>query len=318
MALTTSTLPTKHITQRRTRSSRHHGVKKMHPIFERQNQEQTALTCEDDLEFEAGFKKVDCIIYMYCKPGTNIGVYGGQTMQKLEKRDRAHLRGGKQEFDKVYTSKSKFELKMLEKKTFTANIQSKSEWTRFIKSYGEWMDEREKYYIKKYNTWKGEHGFNQNEGGRGLELHARNAQSAFKRSLKKFRTVYWPLMLAFLKTERAKLPCGTPSLLMVDKHEPIIGILIDHIRRGNTSVPARYKKLMLEHGHSDNHSDGMWKHVNWPSVEAFLETKRAKLPVSKTPALMMAKEREEEIGEIDYPYTHRQYVCSGVLQKIVR
>ena len=33
MALTTSTLPTKHITQRRTRSSRHHGVKKMHPRY---------------------------------------------------------------------------------------------------------------------------------------------------------------------------------------------------------------------------------------------------------------------------------------------
>ena len=151
-------------------------------------------------------------------------------------------------------------------------------------------------YIKKYDTWKGEHGFNQNEGGQGLEKHVRKAQSAFKKSLTKFRTKYWPAMLAFLKTERAKLPCGTPSLLMVDKHEPIIGMLIINIRRGHTSVPARYKKLMLEHGHVDNHCDGMWKHVNWPSVEAFLKTKRAKLPVSKTPALMMVHYKKDEIG----------------------
>ena len=126
---------------------------KYFPIFIIQNQKQTALTGEEDLEFEAGFKKVDCIIYMYCKPGTDFGVYVGQTMQTLKERDKQHLAGRKQEFDKVYTSKSKFELKALEKKTFTANIQSKSEWTRFIKSYGEWMDEREKYYIKHYDTY---------------------------------------------------------------------------------------------------------------------------------------------------------------------
>ena len=160
---------------------------------------------------------------MYCKPGTDLSVYVGQTMQKLEQRDKAHLGRRKQEFDKVYTSKSLFDLKVLEKKTFTADIQSNSEWKRFIKSYGGWMDEREKYYIKKYNTWKGEHGFNQNEGGQGLSQHVRKAQSAFKTSLNKFRTKYWPAMLAFLETKKAKLPGGTPSLLMVEQNEPIIG-----------------------------------------------------------------------------------------------
>ncbi len=298
MALTTSTLPTK---QRRTRSSRHHGVKKMHPIFERQNQEQTAITCEDDLNFEAGFKKVDCIIYVYCIPGTNIVVYVGQTMQTLKQRDKQHLAGRKQEFEKVYTSKSKFELKALEKKTFTANIQSKSEWTRFIKSYGEWMDEREKYYIKHYDTYVDPIKFqekwletqwdklNRDPGGQGLAQHVRIAHSAFKRSLNKFRTKYWPAMQAFLETERAKLPCGTPSLMMVERKESIIGILINGIRTGNTSVPALYKKKMLEHGYVDNHSEGMWKQVYIPLVEAFLETKEAKLPVSGTPALLMKK-----------------------------
>jgi len=40
---------------------------KMHDYFIRQNQEQTAITYEkEDLDFEAGFKKVDCIIYVYC------------------------------------------------------------------------------------------------------------------------------------------------------------------------------------------------------------------------------------------------------------
>lgn len=65
---------------------------KMHDYFIRQNQEQTAIPCEkDDLDFEAGFKKVDCIIYIYCNPGTDIGVYVGQTMQTLEKRDKASV-----------------------------------------------------------------------------------------------------------------------------------------------------------------------------------------------------------------------------------
>ena len=302
MALTTSTLPTKHITQRRTRSSRHHGVKKMHPIFERQNQEQTALTYEkEDLDFEVGFKKVDCIIYMYCKPGTNIDVYVGQTRLKLKTRDKQHLAGRKQDFDKVYTSKSKLELKMLEKKTFTANIQSKSDDERFIKSYGGWMDEREKYYIKHYNTYVDPEKFpekwldtqwdklNRDPGGRGSECHIRQAQRVLKKSLNTFRTKYWPAMLAFLKTEKAKLPCGTPSLMMVERKESIIGNLIHNIRRGNTSVPALYKKKMLEHGYVDNHSEGMWKQVYIPLVEAFLETKEAKLPVSGTPALLMKK-----------------------------
>jgi hypothetical protein len=271
---------------------------KMHDYFIRQNQKQTVITFEkEDLEFEAGFKKVNCIIYVYCKPGTNIGVYVGQTMQTLERRNKDHLRRRKQEFDKVYTSKSMFDLKVLEKKTFTAEIQSKSDDTQFIKSYGEWMDEREKYYIKKYNTWKGEHGFNQNEGGQGLELHVRNAQSAFKRSLNKFRTKYWPLMLTFLKTEKAKLPCGTPSLLMVKRNEKIIWELIINIRASHTSVPAFYKKLMLEHGHVDNHSEGMWKQVYWPAMQAFLKTEKAKLPCG-TPSLLMAKQNEKIIGRL--------------------
>ena len=272
---------------------------KMHDYFIRQNQEQTAIKYEkEDLDFEAGFKKIDCIIYVYCKPGTDLSVYVGQTMQKLEQRDKAHLGRRKQEFDKVYTSKSLFDLKVLEKKTFTADIQSNSEWKRFIKSYGGWMDEREKYYIKKYNTWKGEHGFNQNEGGQGLSQHVRKAQSAFKTSLNKFRTKYWPAMLAFLETKKAKLPGGTPSLLMVKQNEPIIGVLIVDIRIGVTSVPARYKKKMLEHGHSDNHTEGMWKQVYWPAMLAFLKTEKAKLPVSGTPALLMAKENQKIIGRL--------------------
>ncbi len=271
---------------------------KMHDYFIRQNQEQTAIKYEkEDLDFEAGFKKIDCIIYVYCKPGTDLSVYVGQTMQKLEQRDKAHLGRRKQEFDKVYTSKSLFDLKVLEKKTFTADIQSNSEWKRFIKSYGGWMDEREKYYIKKYNTWKGEHGFNQNEGGQGLSQHVRKAQSAFKTSLNKFRTKYWPAMLAFLETKKAKLPGGTPSLLMVKQNEPIIGVLIVDIRIGVTSVPARYKKKMLEHGHSDNHTEGMWKQVYWPAMLAFLKTEKAKLPCG-TPSLLMVARNEKIIGKL--------------------
>ena len=271
----------------------------MHDYFIRQNQKQTVITFEkEDLEFEAGFKKVNCIIYVYCKPGTNIGVYVGQTMQTLERRAKQHLAGRKQDFDKVYTPKSMFDLKVLEKKTFTMNIQFKSDDTQFIKSYGGWMDEREKYYIKKYNTWKGEHGFNQNEGGQGLDQHVRRAQSVFKRSLNKFRTKYWPAMLTFLKTEKAKLPCGTPSLLMVKRNEKIIGeLIISSIRTGHTSVPAFYKKLMLEHGHVDNYSKGMWKQVYWPAMQAFLKTDRAKLPCG-TPSLLMVAQNEKIIGEL--------------------
>jgi hypothetical protein len=62
-----------------------------------------------------------------------------------------------------------------------------------------------------------------------------------------WKQVYWPAMLAFLKTKKAKLPGGTPSLLMVGQNEPIIGRLIKNIRSGHTSVPAFYKKLLDEH-----------------------------------------------------------------------
>jgi hypothetical protein len=63
-----------------------------------------------------------------------------------------------------------------------------------------------------------------------------------------WKQVYWPAMQAFLKTEKAKLPCGTPSLLMAKENEKIIGTLIHRIRTGNTSVPAFYKKLLDESG----------------------------------------------------------------------
>jgi hypothetical protein len=284
---------------------------KMYDYFIRQNQEQTAITYEkEDLDYEVGFKKVNCIIYVYCKPGTNIGVYVGQTMQKLENRDKGHLRNRKQVFDKVYTSKSMFDLKVLEKKTFTAEIQSKSDDTQFIKSYGGWMDEREKYYIKHYDTYVDPKKFpekwldtqwdklNRDPGGQGLERHIRKAHSAFKKRLNKFRTKYWPAMLAFLKTERAKLPCGTPSLLMVKRNEQIIGKLINDIRTGHTSVPVFYKKKMLEHGYVDNWLKGMWEYVHWPAMQAFLKTDRAKLSVSKTPALLMMTRNEPIIGRL--------------------
>ena len=114
-----------------------------------------------------------------------------------------------------------------------------------------------------------------------------------------WKQVYWPAMQAFLKTKKAKLPVsGTPSLLMVLQNEPIIGTLIDSIRTGHTSVPAFYKKLMIEHGHSDNHSEGMWKQVYWPAMLAFLKTEKAKLPVSGTPSLLMAKKNEPNIGKL--------------------
>ena len=274
------------------------GQSTMTKYFVFQNEQQTTLALEEDLDFEIGFKTVKCIIYAYFKPGTT-AVYTGQTKQKLETRDKQHLRGSKQVFDKVYTSKSKFELRELEKKTFTANIQSKSDYTGFIESYGTWMDDREKYYINKYDTWKGKHGFNQNEGGQGLQNHVRNAQEAFKRSLTKFSVVKWPAMLAFWKRDRAELPgIGMHSLVMCTRNEPIIGMLIDCIRTGHTAVPAFYKKKMIELGHADNKSEGLFKQQYIPLINKILLEDRAKLPVTGTPALAMVREKEPIIGRL--------------------
>ena len=82
---------------------------------------------------------------------------------------------------------------------------------------------------------------------------------------------------------------------MVERNEKIIGDLIHHIRTGHTSVPAFYKKLMIEHGHSDNHSEGMWKQVYWPAMLEFLKTEKAKLPCG-TPSILMAKKNEPIFG----------------------
>jgi hypothetical protein len=265
----------------------------MTKYFVFQNEQPTALALEEDLDFEIGSKTVKCIIYVYFIPVTNTAVYGGQTMQKLETRDKQHLKGSKQEFDKVYTSKSKFELRQLEQKTFTADIRSKSDDTGFIESYGTWMDDREKYYINKYDTWKGKHGFNQNEGGQGLQNHVRNAQEAFKRSLTKFSVVKWPAMLAFWKRDRAELPgIGTHSLVMCTRNEPIIGVLIDCIRTGHTAVPAFYKKKMIELGHADNKSEGLFKQQYIPLINKILLEDRFKLPGTGTPALAMISRKE--------------------------
>ena len=76
-----------------------------------------------------------------------------------------------------------------------------------------------------------------------------------------WKQVYWPAMQEFLKTEKAKLPVSkTPSLLMVERNEKIIGALIADIRIGHTSVPTFYKKLLDEHG-MFWHTSNVAKHV---------------------------------------------------------
>ena len=243
----------------------------MNKYFVFQNEQQTALKPPFEIYLhEIGTVKRHCIIYAYFKPGTKTAVYVGQTYQKLEKRDRDHLSSKSAGFDKVYNDRSKYTLKIIAEKTFEQNIHSEEDDRHFARECVNWLDDNEIFYINQYNTYDGSHGFNRTKGGQGLSCFIRMQQAALKESLRKFEQVYIPLMKKFLREERAKIPgTDTPSLVMIDHKEPIIGGLIHHIP-GHTAVPASVKLWMLAHGHADNHSEGLFKQQYIPLMKKIL------------------------------------------------
>ena len=118
----------------------------------------------DDLKYEEGIKEKERIISYTPKPGNKIiyryssemGDYIGQTKYSIKKRAGKNGAG--------YTD-NEFDTK----------------WSKAIKRYGidsfdieileevpiEKADEKEKYYIAKYNTWRA--GFNSTPGGKAYK-----------------------------------------------------------------------------------------------------------------------------------------------------
>ena len=142
-------------------------------------------------------KTFEAKIYVYLKDG--IVIYVGQTYQTLRARDNAHLWSSTGTFDKQYTNKGMFTLKLLESKPFSEMISTNKELAKLLTKTCAWMDDRERHYIDEYNTFCGA-GLNSTTGGqKGCTVALYEAR--LKKAEKYFQTVLMPALCKYFQEQ---------------------------------------------------------------------------------------------------------------------
>ena len=80
-------------------------------------------------------------IYRYVDAG-DCTVYVGQTTQELEQRDDQHFNSTRGAFDRAYTDRSEYTIRLLDTQTFATE-----------EARARWLDECEIHWIDRYDTY---------------------------------------------------------------------------------------------------------------------------------------------------------------------
>ena len=193
--------------------------------------------------FEIGALSITMKIYLYSCATTGVAIYVGQTIQRLDQRDRQHLgnvSGAPGSFDRVYTDRNMFRLEIIDQQTFDAEIHTREEYRALLHRTSQWGDGRETHFIDRNGTYNPlGPGLNRTRGGQGNALQA-NLEFMFLRSCERMANVYRPAFEAHLAEH------GT--LRDIPTTHPTLGNLVNDIRQGHTSVPTEHMEWLRENG----------------------------------------------------------------------
>jgi hypothetical protein len=186
--------------------------------------------------------KATLTIYSYAKNGTV--VYVGQTRQPLEDRDRQHRGGNGTKFDRDYSGENLKDYSppvVLETmKTEVEHVSSEVEEAVVMAKWQIWVNDREKYWIKKYSTYSIDGGLNQTEGGQlGVDVAYFEAMLKERRetwnkiNLPAFRGSSYGKMKRLWETSKSHKEAGVRT-----------GKILSSIRYGRCSIPISHRLEM--------------------------------------------------------------------------
>jgi hypothetical protein len=198
-------------------------------------------------------------IYGYEKSGKM--VYVGQTKQSLEVRDKQHRRDKSTPFDVDF---GKFRDLYGPPVVLSSVIQvhhfsSDMEESVAMHEWQTWLNEKEKYYIHLHGTFASETGQNMTEGGQnGTEVAY--FRSRLKRNERTWTKKYMPI---FRTMDEGKKKC-----LWKIHYSHKMGKLLKNVRKGNTTIPRRYREEIKELGYEEGRTvhESRWIHDYLPAM----------------------------------------------------
>ena len=242
---------------------------------------------DDDMEQEKKDnvlqnKDETCTIYAYCPTKTpkdwhkkeipyydptihENPAYVGITIREVLTRDGEHLRENKTKFDQEYISRDKFQLVLLETKTVPKAVNDKDYKKETLEPAAKWMDEREKHYIKLYDTYK--NGLNCTEGGvSGCMIALKEAKA--RQSYINFRDIHMPRCQECYDKRR------TINITRGDTEFPDVAKLVNNMRTGHTEIPYEFKDKLRQLGFDDRNQKDVkynkdWKNIYMPAIKTY-------------------------------------------------
>lgn len=237
----------------------------------------------EDYLWEPGHQTLTCTVYLYTCTRTGEKVYVGQTIQEPKVRDSAHRNAWQTVFDRSYVEKGQYVFTVLEQRVFEANVACEAHDRALHAEAQAWLDARETYYIDEYQTYDptgAGPGLNQTRGGQGGALVA-YVQAARRESHRRWRELYAPGFEAWRAANQK-------SLLHVNYEDTVpapkaadgnlkLGMLVNNIRAGATSVPAEWRAWLDARGFAWDYRAAMWERVYIPGFEAWQEANQTSL-----------------------------------------
>ena len=218
-------------------------------------------------------------VYAYCEvvstpvgadayPQFDAGVhrrplYVGQTIQELGDRDKQHLRRSESKFDREYKYPSQYVLVILSQRHFAAAERDENFKDETLYPVGAWMDYWEMRYISEFDTFN--HGLNSTRGGQGHGWLVTRREAVAKATYVRFVNVYMPAFRAFFS--------DTGHANATQAH-PILGMLMNNIRQGNTQIPPQFEEELSSMGLDVRNQhiverDKRWEEEYMPAFRAF-------------------------------------------------
>ena len=259
--------------------------------------------------FEIGALSITMKIYLYSCATTGVAIYVGQTIQRLDQRDRQHLgnvSGAPGSFDRVYTDRNMFRLEIIDQQTFDAEIHTREEYRALLHRTSQWGDGRETHFIDRNGTYNPlGPGLNRTRGGQGNALQA-SLEFMFLRSCERMANVYRPAFETHLAEH------GT--LRHIPQNHPTLGRLVGSIRTGHTSVPTEHMEWLLANGFVMNHQQAVWDQDYRPAFEAHLAEHGTLRHIPKTHPTLGSLVGSIRTGDTSVPTEHMEWLRENGLR----
>ena len=195
-------------------------------------------------------------IYGYFLP-TGPCVYVGQTIQDVQARDARHIRDSETRFDRSYTRKGDYALRILDSRDFAAHCEEESpEYEALVDACQAWMDEKERELIAVHDTYR--RGLNSTTGGQGIGTLRMFLEWRKKESRRRALEEWLPAVKRIVEELGMDINVPQGGYPDVEGSEEM-GKLLHNIRSGHTTAPAEFMDYIQKHGFEENRREEVTK-----------------------------------------------------------